>query len=149
MGSGGFRGLQTRSELPRGGLGGFDSHTPPPFFQLILCTNFFRYLIIKSCSCLTVLQKSLSMLLACSLCFVPDTSNLYSHRNALCYDRLSKSSRNRHLPGGNASRVLEYMPIGCPAGSRTKAMAPVRSVRLKGNPDMTVPPSSFDLLQLA
>jgi hypothetical protein len=131
MGSGGFRGLQTRSELPRGGLGGFDSHTPPPFF------------------CLTVLQKSLSMLLALSLCFVPDTSNLCSHRNALSCDRLSGSGRNHHLPGGKASRVLEYMPIGCPAGSRTRAMAPGRSVRLKGNPETTVPPSSFDLLQLA
>src|SRR5690349_11354041 len=30
MGPGGSRGLQTRCGSPRGGLGGFDSHTPPP-----------------------------------------------------------------------------------------------------------------------
>src|SRR5580765_6643231 len=29
-GPGGSRGLQTRCGSPRGGLGGFDSHTPPP-----------------------------------------------------------------------------------------------------------------------
>src|SRR6185369_9835699 len=32
MGPGGSRGLQTRCGSPRGGLGGFDSHTPPPNF---------------------------------------------------------------------------------------------------------------------
>ena len=30
MGPGGLRGLQTRCGSPRGGPGGFDSHTPPP-----------------------------------------------------------------------------------------------------------------------
>ena len=34
MGSGGSRGLQTRSELPKGGLGANDTNTPPPFFQI-------------------------------------------------------------------------------------------------------------------
>src|SRR5205814_103649 len=69
---------------------------------------------------------------------------------ALC-DRLSGSSRNRHLAGGTAGArgVLEYRPTGWPVGSRTRAMAPVPSGRLKGNPATTVPPSSFDFLQLA
>jgi hypothetical protein len=59
--------------------------------------------------------------------------------------------QNRQLAGGTAdgTGVLEYMPTGCPVGSRTRAMAPIPSGRLKGNPGATVPPSSFDLLQLA
>jgi hypothetical protein len=59
--------------------------------------------------------------------------------------------RNRHLPGDAAGGrgVLEYRPTGWPDGSRTRAMAPRPSGRLKGNPGGMVPPSSFALAQLA
>ena len=60
--------------------------------------------------------------------------------------------RNRHHlePGFcGAIGVLEYMPMGCPAGSLTSPMAPVPFGRSKGNPGTSVPPSSFALLQLA
>lgn len=58
--------------------------------------------------------------------------------------------RNSHFAGEvvGVRGVLEYKPTGCPLGSRTRAMAPVPSGRLKGNPGTMVPPSSFAFLQL-
>ena len=47
------------------------------------------------------------------------------------------------------SGVREYIPIGCPAGSATRAIAPLSSFRLNGNPGGIVPPSSFAFAQLA
>ena len=62
-----------------------------------------------------------------------------------------RDDRGLHLEAGfsGASGVREYMPTGWPDGSRTSAMAPAPPGRLKGNPGGMVPPSSFDVAQLA